>query len=436
MAFVVTAGQLSSVVRPLPLPALPVTGMRLSDDLYADYAAIWRAQPQVRTVVGFLARNIAQLGLHCFRRVSDVDRERLTDHPVARLFARPNPTLTTYRLFATLVSDMAIYDCAFWVKVRGEGGLLGLIPIPPNRVTPNGGNWLNTESFVIRQDYNKTITLPADQVVHFRGYNPVDPRSGDSPLNSLRSLLLEEYESNRQRQAMWRNGARMSGIITRPLDAPQWSDTARERFTSSWRSSYTGSGGDVGGTPMLEDGMTFASIGMNSEQAQYVQTRKLTREEVSCAYWIPPPMVGILEHATFSNITEQHKMLYQDCLGPWTVGIQQEIALQVLPDIEDSEDVYVEFNVAEKLKGSFEEQATAASTSTGRPWMTVNEQRARFNLPQHPDGDGLVVPLNVMVGGLASPTDTAPPKAIAATAERIEPRPSAPEPDEDEPESP
>src|SRR5690554_6984432 len=48
-----------------------------------------------------------------------------------------------------------------------------------------------------------------------------------------------------------------------------------------------------------------------------IEARKLTREEVAAAYYIPPPLVGILDHATFSNIREQHKQLYQDTLGPW-----------------------------------------------------------------------------------------------------------------------
>jgi hypothetical protein len=129
-------------------------------------------------------------------------------------------------------------------------------------------------------------------------------------------------------------------------------------------------------------------------------------------------LVGILDHATYSNITEQHKILYQDTLGPWLTMIQQEIHAQLLPDLPDSRDVYVEFNIAEKMRGSFEEQAEAASTATGRPWMTVNEQRARFNLPQIEGGDSLITPLNVTEGGLASPRDTAPDPVEAAPKAR------------------
>jgi hypothetical protein len=89
--------------------------------------------------------------------------------------------------------------------------------------------------------------------------------------------------------------------------------------------------------------------------------------------------------------------------------IQQELELQLLPDFEDISGVYVEFNVHEKLRGSFEEQAIQLQTSVGGPWMTRNEARARMNLPQVPDGDELITPLNVTTGGQASPRDSAPP---------------------------
>ena len=71
--------------------------------------------------------------------------------------------------------------------------------------------------------------------------------------------------------------------------------------------------------------------------------------------------------------------------------------------------MYVEFNILEKMAGSFEQQTTALQSAVGRPWMTPNEARARLNLPRlGGDADRLATPLNVIVGGLASPNDTAP----------------------------
>jgi HK97 family phage portal protein len=404
MAFVMSGGQLQ-LTGPSPL----ATYMSLPSSVAApwEYAAIWRAQPQVRTVVSFLARNIAQLGVHTFRRVSDTDRVRLTDHELARLLAEPLPRLTTYRLVERLVSDLALYDIAYWIKVK-VAGRRGLLPVPPSLIRPADGNW-------IAPDYFETAggqQFGVDEVVYFHGYSPEDLRSGASPIDALRALLLEEQESTKQRAQMWKSGARMTGVLSRPADAEPWSPEAKRRFGEMWRTFAQG-GGAEGGTPILEDGMAYTPIAINPQQAQYIESRKLTREEVAAAYHIPPPLVGILDHATYSNITEQHKILYQDTLGPWLEMIQQEIHAQLLPDLPDSDDVYVEFNIQQKMAGSFEEQAIAASTATGRPWMTVNEQRARFNLPQIEGGDSLITPMNVTEGGLASPRDTAPDPADA-----------------------
>lgn len=362
----------------------------------AAYEALWRTQPQVRTVVSFLARNIAQLGLHVFERVSDVDRQRLREHPLAETLAHPNPRTTRYRLIAATVADMAIFDNAMWVKVRTSDGRVGLQRLPVQRVTPKGTSPFDPDYYELAGDAGKKILQP-DEVVHFRGHNPVDPRWGESPLESLRRILAEEASAAEYRESLWRSGARHSGVISRPVAAPVWSERARQRFRTDWDDAFGPGGRGAGGTAILEDGMTWTEAGMTARDAQYIEARKLTREEVAAAYHIPPPMVGILDHATFSNIREQHKQLYQDTLGPWLVMMQEEIELQLLPEFGAAPGVYVEFNMAEKLKGSFEEQSASLAAAVGRPWMVADEARARMNLPQlGGDAARLITPLNVI----------------------------------------
>ena len=45
-------------------------------------------------------------------------------------------------------------------------------------------------------------------------------------------------------------------------------------------------------------------------------------------------------------------------------------------------------------------------SATGGPWMTRNEARAMQNRPPLEGGDDLIVPLNVIAGGQASPNDS------------------------------
>lgn len=412
MAFVMSGGRVAALSRPV---ALRSSSIRLTSDLSMDYATLWRTQPHVRTVVGFLARNVAQIGLHAFERVSDTDRRRLTDHPFAALLRRPNPRTTSYRLFESLVADMGVYDVACWLKMRGDDGLSSLVRLPPNRIAPVGDSWMWADA--VRFTGTKSrVDIPVDQLVLFHGYAPTDATWGVSPIETLRQVLAEEFEASRSRVQLWRNGMRFSGHIERPPASP-WSADAKERFKEGLRAVYTGGGSEAGGTPIFEDGMKFVPGGVTPQQAQYLETRKLTREEVAAAYHIPPPMVGVLDNATFSNIEEQHRNLYQDTLGPWLQMIEQEIDLQLIPEFDTSGKIYVEFNLAEKLRGTFEEQSRSLQASIGRPWMTANEGRARMNLPQIAGGDELVTPLNVLVGGQASPQDSGSqnsgPKALA-----------------------
>lgn len=409
MSFVVSEGTVRGLSRPsftvsARLPAAPTM-------MAMEYDKIWRTQPAVRTVTSFLGRNIAQLGLHTFKRKGDTDRERLQDHPLAMLMRRPNPWTTRYRFINALVHDFAIYDVAYLVKSKSADSTAGLIRLPPMLVTPKGDNWLTPEKFEVRGTKERK-TYDADQVLYFRGYS-ANEDVGVSPLESLRQILAEDWEGSQMRAQVMRNGARVSGYIERPpmgtSGVKDWSKEARDRFRQQWQQQYAGDGPQAGGTPILEDGMKFVEASQTAKDLQYIEGRKLTREEVAAAYFIPPPMVGILDKASFSNITEQHKMLYQDTLGPWLTMIQEEIELQLIPDFEPIwTDFYVEFNLREKLTGSFVERQDAISKAVGGPTMTINEARALDNRPPIEGGDELIRPLNVTQNGDQEPSEAEP----------------------------
>ncbi|MDD5059287.1 MAG: phage portal protein [Sideroxydans sp.] len=406
MAVVQSLGELQNV----DLGWQPVSGhgwMRLYDEHYADYATLYRTQPNVRTCVDFLARNIAQLGLHLYRRVSDTDRERVRDHPLAELLEQPLPAamkMTPYRWKTRLMADLGIYFRSYQLIVR-TGSSRGLLPVPPPLVTVKGALW--PQAYEV--NFGAQIqTYSPEQMVDIWGYSPDRPSGSISPLETLRRILAEEAAMGDYREQFWRNSARMQGIIQRPADAPPWSEMARERFQADWAALYSG-GENSGKTAVLQDGMEWKEASFNAQESEYLAARKLTREECTREYHIPLPMVGILDHATFSNIKEQHKNLYQDCLSPWLRMIEQDLMLQLMPQFEDTEGLYLEFNIEEKLRGSFEEQMQSFQMAVGRPYMTPNEARGKLNLPAIEGGDDLVIPLNMLMAGQGSPGDGAPP---------------------------
>lgn len=408
MPFVLTAGAIDRV-RPaantlgMGLPAV----MRLGTDVYRSYEQMWKTQPALRTVIEFIARNIAELPLDVYKRTGDTDRKKLRDHPLARVLSDPWPgsKWTKYRLINWTIQEYLIYNSAIWIKGKAPNGTRGVLPVPRRFIEPIGDSLFYADGYRLVGTKGETVLDP-DNVVHFWGYNPDDPRDGWSPIETLRLVLAEEFQASKYRESMWRNGARISGYITRGEKAPRWSDEARMRFKSDW----SGYSSDVaaGGTPILEDGMQWHEGGITPRDAQYIEARQLTREEVASAFHIDPALVGLSKGANQSSLPELHQMLYSDAFGPLLEMLQQDLERQLLADMESNRSTYIEFNLRKKMQGSFEAQSAAISASVGGPWMTRNEGRALFNLPDLDEAEDLITPLNVTQGGLASPRDTAP----------------------------
>lgn len=74
---------------------------------------LYKTQPHLRTVISFLADNVAQVGLKEFRRISDTDRQRITDSPLINLLKQPNPDMTGFELLRQLTADLALHDVAY-----------------------------------------------------------------------------------------------------------------------------------------------------------------------------------------------------------------------------------------------------------------------------------------------------------------------------------
>jgi hypothetical protein len=147
--------------------------------------------------------------------------------------------------------------------------------------------------------------------------------------------------------------------------------------------------------------MEIKTFNASFKEQQWVESVKLSRESVAAAYMINPSLVWHSDTQTYASSKDNARALYAECLGPILQMLQQRINAFLLPKISAAPGTYCEFDLAEKIKGSFEERAGILQSSVGGPWLTRNEARRDNNLPPVPGGDELIVPLNVSTGGEA-----------------------------------
>lgn len=372
---------------------------------------LWETQPHLRTVVTFLARNVAQLSLQAFQRVSDTNRARVhAPDPIAVLLSQPNGHDTLYSIIFRLVADKALHDEAFVIPKELSAGVWSIEVIPASWCIRRGGHSALAPEWFEFQSPNGAapFQVAASDLVWFPGYDPWSLVHGSSPINALKLTLVEQIEAEKFRSQVWLNAGRFGGYLTRPAGS-RWDPATRDKFARDWMAKFGRDGSRPGGTPILEDGMEFKRPGFSAHEEEFIEGTKLAFSTVANAYHVNPTMVGVLDNANFSNVREFRRMLYGDTLGPILSDFEARFNQFLVPLVSPTPDVYVEFNIAEKMQGSFDEQTSALQSSVGRPWMTANEARALMNLPAlEGDADELVTPLNVVVGGLASPNDTAP----------------------------
>lgn len=365
-------------------------------------AELYQTQPHLRTVVSFVARNGAQLGRHVFTKKANGDRERV-DGPVSELLDRPNDYMTGYDLFMDLFTELGLYDFKLWV-VALKNGKWVIDPIPSSWVVGKEmADTFRVERYKIQPPQGNTwYFVKAEDAVVFRGYGTNGGQFGSSAVLALKSTLQEQLSALEFRTQMWRRGGRVGMFLSRPKDAPVWSQEARDKFITMW-TNFSGSGASAGKSPLLEDGMELKSVRFNAKEEQWLEAATLSLVTVAAAYHVPPAMVGVPGYNSFASVKEFRKMLYTETLGPSIAQVEDTLNNRLLPLIAAPKGQYVEFNIAEKLQGDFEEQATQLFQAVGGPYMLASEARAKMNLPFIPGTDVLLAPLNMGASGNNGP---------------------------------
>jgi HK97 family phage portal protein len=385
-----------------------------------SYARIYRTQPWVYIVVNKLARGVARLPLKTYL-LDGNDREFVRDHPLARLIKRPNPRAPAFRLKEAIVGSLAIYAHALVWKYRPRIGAppSELWPLNWQHVTIVPGETRPIDGYVYHGPVGRRFFRPED-VIHLEWWGPEG--RGVSPLEPLRRTLLMEDAGQRYAIGSFANAARPSGFLktTRPLD-----DEEKEELRAELATTHQGPD-NAFRIALLEAGMEWEPAQHTAQEAEVIAHRKLNREEVAAVYDIDPTQIGILDRATFSNVTEAHRALYQDTYGPWTTLVEETLDAQLVEEERATwGDVFLEFDFNEVLKGNPRERSEAYQRQRDASVATPNELRRAENRPDHPDplADELWVPANMVPISQAGQAATAGLASLAAmVADELERR--------------
>ena len=284
----------------------------------------------VTACVGAISSAIASLPAYIYRTDAG---ERVIDtaHPVSRLIARETNEQQTWSDFIEwLMSSVLLRGNALAeIVTDGRGAVIALKPIPFQNANiallPNGRLTYDVTDQTSVGGTGRTRRLLQDQLLHIRDRSD-DGVIGRSRLQRAAAVVQVGASIQNYADHLYGNAASPSGAISfqEELSAEGF-EMIRQRVQRLYQRPQ-----NAGRVIVLDKGMTWQSLSFTPEDAEFLQSRRFSVEELCRVFGVPPVIVGDLSNGTFSNTETLVRFFAQSTLAPWIKKIEAAFARSVL----------------------------------------------------------------------------------------------------------
>ena len=360
-------------------------GVRVGEQKSLGISSVWAC-------VNLYASTLGSLPLILYRRSPDCkSRERATNHPAYRLaHDTPNEFYTSFTWRETSMGHVLTWGNAY-SEIIGRRAPRELRLLRPDHTRPEvttSGRLFYTHD--PGGDASRRRLIRPEDMIHVAGLG-FDGVRGYSVIQTHRESMGLSVAALEYGSSWFGNGSRPSGVLNHPATL---SDDAGKKLRLQWEALHAGSD-NWNKTAILEEGMSWQSIGMPPADSQFIETKVFQVQDAARIYNIPPHMIQELSKATFSNIEHQAIQFVTHSVRPWLVRWEQELNRKLL-STRDRETHFFEFLVDGLLRGDVETRFKSYALGRQWGWLSTNDVRRLENMNPVPDGDDYLVPLNMV----------------------------------------
>jgi HK97 family phage portal protein len=371
------------------------SGVEVTEGTALGISAVWRA-------IALISQTLAQLPMRSIREIRPGQYQRTSsflDNPGGP----DGPTSFEWR--ETVFAHLLLHGNAFLAHMYGGAGqLMALVPLHPLSVTielpddedeerPKGGKW-----FYAHLVNGERVRFDASTMTHIPYLVLDSDGRGLSPIAIHRNSLGTAIAGDRAAAKMFGHGLTVAGLITPDEDEPDWDDAS---FIKDQVNDALTGNENMGKIAVLPRKLKFQQMEMSAEDAQFLQSRQFSIEEVARIYGVPPFELMQTEKQTSwgTGIEAQQRGLGRTVLAPWATRLEQRLS-RLLPNPRFVE---IDFSGLERPSPDVEIRLLLEQIEGGL--ITINEARAVRNLPPVPGGDILRVHGQPLSAEVLAPTE-------------------------------
>lgn len=335
-----------------------------------------------------LTNAIGAMPVDLYQRTPDKRRQEVEYHPsLYPLIIRANAHMSPM-IFKKIMMSRAFWYGESFAYIERTQAKWELIPMPPEYTTyedPKTGDlWylFSVGNGIAPRKFHE------DELLHVF-FDTCDGRRGIGFLEMARESLQTELNAQKYAGKFYSQGARPSGVIEVPtkLDQPN-KDKVRDAFERSV--------GGVSGAfrvAVMDLGMKYTQLGISQKDAQYIESRQFTVEEVARFTGIPMHKLQSGKQSYESNEAQGIDFVVstlQSIVVQWEEEMRYKLLLP-----EQHRMMYYKFNLMSEMRGNSESRARFYQIMVANGIMTPNECRALEDRDDEENGDALLATKNL-----------------------------------------
>ena len=395
---------------PLENPKNPMNGEELLDYICSrSYLPVTEtgamALAAVYSCIYVLSSSLAQLPLAVLRK-EESGIHPANDHPVSELLSHsPNSWQSSYEWRETCQSHISGWGNGLTQITRNRKGEVSqLYPVFPwaSSLLKMGNRYI----YSCYDEDNGLQAIAPENMIHIKALGSYNStwRWGKSPIRQHSETIGLGLAAMHYGSKFFESGGRATGLITpkQKLEEKSWN-----LLKIAWKAAKQAFR-DTGGEILLPAELDYTAMTIPPNEAQFIDSRKMTRSEVAGIFNIPAHMINDLDKATFSNISEQAIQFVRHTMMPWVVKWEQELNRKLFTPAERQAGFYVRFNLAGLLRGTATDRAEFYSKAINDGWMDRNEVRALEDLNPRDGLSELLISTNTVLASQVNQQQSEP----------------------------
>ena len=360
------------------------SGKSVTVDKAMRLSAVWAC-------VRIISTSVAGLPLSIYRRLPDGGRETARDFPLYDVVHNsPNEDMAAFHFWQSVVASMLLWGNAYCEIHRAAGRVIALDFLMPSRVTPEQDDDGRLRYF-FQPRKGARREIAREDMLHIPAFT-LDGRMGLSAIRYGADVFGSAMSADDAANTTFKNGMMptVGFSVDRTLNPVQRADFREYVATLSGALN-------AGKSPVFEQGVKPETIGINPADAQLLESRGHSIEEICRWFGVPPWMVMKTDKGSNwgTGLEQQQIAFLTYCIMTYTAPIEQCVNKRCMTAVDRIKH-YSEFSLEAFLRADSAGRASYFSTMVQNALMTRNEARHKENMPSMPGGDILTVQSNLV----------------------------------------